>query len=112
MMCRLGYRVAVILAAVALGAVPALAQGEGSLLEVGIDRPGDDLNCVFPVDDAMTCQATCQGNPDCAAFTWVRAGHITRPPFNGRPICCLKRVVPAPTPNDCCISGVKGLVAE
>lgn len=99
-------RAALVVVAVALGGVPALAEG-GGMLEYGIDRPGNDLNCIFPVGDPVTCQATCRGNPDCAAFTWVRPGHFRQPPFNGNPICCLKRVVPAATPNDCCVSGVK-----
>jgi hypothetical protein len=106
-------RTALVLAATVVALVwgaavpPAFAQGDAAQVEVGIDRPGDDLNCIFPVADAVTCQQTCQGNPDCAAFTWVRAGHFPQAPFNGNPICCLKRGVPAPTANECCISGVK-----
>ena len=76
-------------------------------LEVGIDRPGSDLVCNFPVSSAGECSSMCQGESACISFTWVKAGHFPQPPFNGNPICCLKDSVPAPIKNDCCVSGVK-----
>ena len=76
-------------------------------LEQGTDRPGLDLQCVFPSPSAAACQSLCQDTEACKAFTWVRSGHIQQPPFNGNSICCMKQAVPTARKDDCCVSGVK-----
>lgn len=38
-------------------------------LERGIDRPGLDLQCVFPSPSATACQSLCQDTDACMAFT-------------------------------------------
>lgn len=50
--------------------------------------------------DPKVCQAVCQADPNCKAYTYV-----TRPPLVGS--CCLKGSVPAPNPNPTCTSGAK-----
>lgn len=76
-------------------------------LEQNTDRYGNDLSCMHPVPDVETCKVLCLGNIDCLAFTWVRPGYISKAPFDGNPICCLKKSLGQPTANNCCTSGVK-----
>lgn len=76
-------------------------------LERDIDRPGMDLQCVFPSPSAAACQSLCQGTGACMAFTWVKPGHMQQAPFNGNSICCMKKEVPQARQDDCCISGMK-----
>jgi hypothetical protein len=71
-------------------------------LELNFDRYGSDLNSfelTFP--NPYDCQLACQGSPACRAWTYVNPG----PGTNAR--CWLKNPIPAPTANNCCISGVK-----
>lgn len=76
-------------------------------LEEGYDRPGSDINCVFPIPNANVCQSMCENNDECVAFTWVRPQAIMREPWNGQPICCLKNAAVPPQANKCCVSGLK-----
>lgn len=75
--------------------------------EVGIDRPGSDISATHPSNSAQHCEALCRANAACVAFTWVRPGVAVQPPFEGHPVCWLKRAVPPPIAHDCCTSGVK-----
>lgn len=75
-------------------------------LEKGYDRPGSDINCLFPIPNAKVCQAMCSNNEDCVAFTWVRPKAIMRAPWNGQPICCLKDTAVPPQADRCCVSGL------
>lgn len=76
----------------------------GGPFEYGIDRPGSDFqNFDLPRVDPALCQRACMDSPACQAFTFVQPG-VQGP--NAR--CWLKNVVPQSTPNNCCISGVKG----
>lgn len=76
-------------------------------LEEGYDRPGSDINCLFPIPNANVCQSMCDNNDDCVAFTWVRPQAIMQEPWNGQPICCLKNAAVPPQANKCCVSGLK-----
>ena len=72
-------------------------------LEIDVERGGYDYR---DFDLASTrpeeCRDTCLVEPQCQAFTYVKPG------FKGRSArCWLKTSVPRPTPNACCISGVK-----
>lgn len=49
-----------------------------------------------------TCKATCDGDRQCQAWTYVEPGRTE----HGE--CFLKAPVPEPSESDCCISGIKG----
>mgnify|MGYP000005730777 CR=1 FL=1 len=71
--------------------------------EFAIDRLGGDYR-FFEVPPDVTgaaCQAACDGDKRCRAWTYVRPGYIT--PF---PRCYLKDKITRPRPKPCCISGV------
>lgn len=76
-------------------------------LEKGYDRPGSDINCLFPIQSAKLCRSMCNDSNDCVAFTWVRPKANMRQPWNGQPICCLKNAAPPPQADKCCVSGLK-----
>ena len=97
---------------VGAGTPDAGAPGKGGIadadgLEQGYDRPGSDIDCLFPIPNAKLCQSMCNDNGDCVAFTWVRPNVNMRAPWNGRPICCLKNAVPPPQASRCCVSGLR-----
>jgi hypothetical protein len=67
------------------------------------DRPGMDYRSIeLPSSDWHLCQAECDADARCRAWTFVKPGHQGR---NAR--CWLKTGVPEPRPGDCCVSGVK-----
>jgi uncharacterized membrane protein len=74
-----------------------------SRYEVGVDRPGLDFR-VFALAsaDPAACEAQCQADKECVAWTYVKPGYEI-----ARARCRLKHTVPGPTPRECCISGVK-----
>lgn len=64
-----------------------------------IDLPGSDYERFRP-RSPKDCQAACKSKWRCKAWTYVRPG------FRGlAPVCYLKDGIPAPTRNNCCISG-------
>lgn len=73
---------------------------------VGTDLPGDDMGCTHhPAEfGGHGCQAMCNADPKCKAFTWVIRGSPA-----GSGDCCLKSGVPCPNPHpaDPCTSGAK-----
>ena len=81
----------------ALSSVPAFAD----TVEIDTDRSGNDIASVStPNMTVSICQATCQVNSDCAAWTYVEAGIQGPDPF-----CHLKSPAPPPAPDSCCTSG-------
>jgi hypothetical protein len=76
-------------------------------LEVNVDRPGGDYRS-FDLASGRPeeCRDTCAMEPQCVAFTFVNPG-VQGPSAR----CWLKNGVPDPTPNTCCISGVKNAPA-
>ncbi len=73
-------------------------------LETNIDRPGSDYRSFWMVSqDPLACQAVCNRDRRCAAFTFVRAG-VQGPQAR----CYLKDPPPAPVGNNCCVSGLAG----
>jgi hypothetical protein len=97
-MPRLLAVVLVVLAAVAAGPLPAKA---ASPQEANTDRPGGDFTSFEmrrPV--AAACAATCESNPKCYAWTFVKPGVQGR-----RARCWLKGTIPPAVANSCCISG-------
>jgi hypothetical protein len=90
--------------AAALSQAPAeAARVQSTSLENDIDRPGLDYRAFdLPEPRPELCQAECARESTCRAFTYVKPGYQGS---QGR--CWLKASVPEPTPNPCCISGVK-----
>jgi hypothetical protein len=72
-------------------------------LEQDTDRPGLNYRSFdLDVPEPKRCQRTCQDDPECKAWTYVKPG-VQGP----RARCWLKTGVPAAKPNPCCLSGVK-----
>ena len=70
--------------------------------EFGSDRAGSDYSR-FPIQSfASICQQSCVNDSRCRAYTYVRPGVQ-----GASAVCYLKSVVPALTPNNCCVSGFK-----
>jgi hypothetical protein len=72
-------------------------------LEMDIDRPGMNYRSFdLDVQEPKRCQRTCQDDPKCKAWTYVKPG-VQGPKAR----CWLKTGVPSAKSNPCCISGVK-----
>jgi len=70
----------------------------------GKDLFGADYSCFdLPEDNPQACQDACQGDPNCASWTYIRPNTIRGP----RPVCCLKSTVPSVVDNAACVSGIK-----
>lgn len=80
---------------------PAATLPEPGALEVGFDRPGYDFESLRDREDAASCQAACEENERCVAFTWVEPGVQA-----DTAICWLKDQVPGTVEAECCTSGV------
>jgi hypothetical protein len=76
--------------------------------EIGIDRPGNDLRPGFDLlrADPGLCRSACLDDPDCKAYTYVLPGYQ-----GPEARCWLKSAIPAAVKNDCCISGVRTIMA-
>jgi hypothetical protein len=86
----------------ALGWISGMRRG----LEVNVDRPGNDLRGIdLPFGTPEACQAECQKERRCAAFTYVPGLQANRPR------CLLKSAVPQDAPREDIgiVSGVRGL---
>ncbi|MFN3655735.1 MAG: PAN domain-containing protein [Pseudolabrys sp.] len=72
-------------------------------IEYSIDRQGGDLRYFEVPPDATgaACQAACEADNRCRAWTYVRPGYIA--PFAR---CYLKDRITRPRQKPCCISGV------
>ena len=75
------------------------------------DFLGSDLGPGVPAANADVCNADCNANASCVAWTFVKAGAVPR--LGGAALCFLKSSVPPPTLDaDCssnalCVSGIK-----
>lgn len=82
-----------------------LNQRASSSVETGIDRPGRDyknFNLGVSIAGFDPCKSACEADANCKAWTFVKSG-VQGPQSR----CWLKWGVPPPTPNGCCVSGVK-----
>ena len=72
-------------------------------MEQGTDRLGQDY-AYFALsrEDPSLCMEACRAQDACKAWTYVKPGY-----HGPGARCCLKHAVPPPTPNSCCVSGVK-----
>jgi len=79
--------------------VPNACCTSGTLATNDIDRPGSDYRHFTKLDgkavDVRQCRQACMSDAPCAAWTLDRN--------NGT--CWLKKSVPAPVKNKCCVSG-------
>jgi hypothetical protein len=73
------------------------------VIEFGIDRFGGDYRQFESVSDATgkTCQAACEADERCRAWTYVRPGYV-----GSSALCYLKSQITRPVRKPCCISGV------
>jgi hypothetical protein len=72
-------------------------------IEFSIDRAGGDYRYfeVKPQRAGEACQAACEGDNRCRAWTYVRPGYI-----GASARCYLKKEIKRPRRKPCCISGV------
>jgi hypothetical protein len=80
-------------------------QAAKSSVETGVDRPGSDYKNFDLLSSMVTfesCKAACESDGNCKAWTYVKSGVQ-----GAHSRCWLKSRVPPPTPNGCCVSGVK-----
>ncbi len=84
--------------------LPAAAQQP--TVEQSTDRLGSDYSgVVMSTADPEQCRTMCANDSRCKAYTYVKPG-VQGPEAR----CYLKDPAPAPSANDCCISGVKAPV--
>jgi uncharacterized membrane protein len=71
--------------------------------EFGVDRPGGDYRHFDVAADpgGKSCQAACEADDQCRAWTYVRAGYV-----GSSAVCYLKNRITRPARKPCCISGV------
>jgi hypothetical protein len=94
----------IFFAAIAVLFFISIALVESFALETNTDRPGMDYsNFDLASANPSLCEQACNADPNCRAFTYVKPGVQGD---NAR--CWLKNSIPAATPSDCCVSGVKG----
>ena len=95
-----------ILVSLMLSSVITVSRADG--LEVDVDRLGMDYRRVeLRAADPLTCQSECVGDAGCKSFTYVKPG------LHGRgAVCYLKNGEPNPTPNTCCVSGLRPRVTQ
>ena len=72
-------------------------------IEFGIDRYGGDLRHFDIATDVTgkSCQAACEAEPTCRAFTYVRPGYVGH-----SAVCYLKNHITRPVRKACCLAGV------
>jgi len=75
-------------------------------MEVGFGREGFDYNGGTSLPRPEDCQAACNAEGRCQAWTWVQPGHQ-----GPAPRCWLKYAAPAPNPLWWAVSGIKAPVA-
>ena len=85
--------------ALALTQAIAAAQNEQFRLEYDIDRRGGGDYGQRAVPSAEACKTVCNSDGNCQSFTFVKAPSGVA---NGQ--CFLKRMVPAPIVDRCCVS--------
>lgn len=99
----LGVAHAVMIAALVLSSMIVSAQAQQ-----GFDRPGGDYSrFVVPSADPAVCQARCDRDSRCRAWTF---SYPNTAATGGATVatCWLKHQVTQPKENRCCVSGVKG----
>jgi hypothetical protein len=72
-------------------------------IEFNVDRNGGDYRQLeIPADPSgKSCQAACEGEEVCRAWTYVRPGYV-----GSSAVCYLKNHITRPLRKPCCMSGV------
>lgn len=80
-----------------------VVEPKGGPIEYSIDRFGGDYRDLTVAADpaGKTCQAACEADAKCRAWTYVRPGYI-----GAAARCFLKSQIKPPRRKPCCISGV------
>ena len=83
-----------------------IVEQRDTTIEMSTDRWRRYRNFEVKADDVKSisrrgCRAACDGDKQCRAWTYVRAGYI-----GAAPRCFLKSEVKPPRRKPCCISGV------
>lgn len=98
-----------VLIIVAALLLQASAAGAEESVESGVNRPGRDYKD-FAMEPSIAghapCQAACVNDSWCRAWTYVKAG-VQGPKAH----CWLKKSVPEPVKDNCCVSGVSGVIS-
>ena len=77
--------------------------GVGSCYEDNTDRYGSDyFSFLMDNPDPQICIDACVADQKCVAYTFVRPGYQ-----DAKAVCYLKNGAPAPSPNECCVSGLR-----
>jgi hypothetical protein len=98
----------IIVASIPFGPKPPFAQPYEPRMEPGVDRLGGDFsNTDLQSADPRLCRSACEGDTRCRAWTYVKPGQQGS---NAR--CWLKTVVPRPTSDPCCTSGMFNVLKE
>ncbi|MCX6623186.1 MAG: DUF4412 domain-containing protein [Acidobacteria bacterium] len=85
------------------GAGVSTAQSSRYKVELNTNRFGDDFRDFIPSRaSADFCAEACAKDSRCRSWTWVK--NDLEPPSGH---CWLKNRVPEPTPDDCCVSGLR-----
>ncbi|MES2504595.1 MAG: PAN domain-containing protein [Myxococcota bacterium] len=86
---------------------PSLLSASGTSAEANVDRPGADYANFDVPPDYVFCQAACEQDDRCQAYTYVKPG------FQGTNAkCWLKSAGPNRLSSEGCISGVKESTRE
>lgn len=80
-----------------------LIPGTACVMEINTDRPGMNYkNFDLIRNHPVACENACMKDPNCQAWTYVKPG------IQGSSArCWLKKGIPPPVKNPCCISGFK-----
>jgi hypothetical protein len=70
----------------------------------GLTFTGQNLR-YFALGDYQQCQATCQNDPNCRGWSWVKPGGYKA---GDPPVCYLVSRIDSEVRHPCCISGLKG----
>jgi hypothetical protein len=89
---------------VALACLAAVTATRPARAQANFDRPGGDYqNSPVPSGDPADCALVCERDRRCRAWSFNYPTDAA-----GGAVCWLKSNVPARTPDNCCVSGVRG----
>jgi hypothetical protein len=88
----------------ALAFSAAVTAAPAALAQANFDRPGGDYqNSRLASGDPADCALVCERDRRCRAWSFNYPTDVA-----GGAVCWLKSNVPARTPDNCCVSGVRG----
>ncbi|SFV34136.1 PAN domain-containing protein [Hyphomicrobium facile] len=94
---------------IGLATLPSAPTRAEQTVENGVNRPGRDYKD-FEMEPSIAGFAPCQSA--CTSDHWCRAWTFVAPGIQGpKAHCWLKKSVPDPVKNKCCVSGLSGVIA-